>query len=53
MEIINYAKTAQRNTLRTILVGCKNGMGTADPNQDKNGWETKSSSLSNKSHNRA
>lgn len=36
MEIINYTKTAQRNKLRTILVGYNVGDGTADPNRDKN-----------------
>lgn len=37
MEIINYAKAAQRNRMRTIFVGYNVGDGTADPNRDKNG----------------
>lgn len=37
MEIINYAKAAQRNKLRTIFVGYSVGDGTADPNKGKKG----------------
>lgn len=37
MEIINYAKAAQTNKVRTSFFGYNVGDGTTDPNRDKNG----------------